>query len=219
MIVEPVYWNIPESFNEYLDNIKFNDEDVVYFDGYWEDVRYLLDKNRLFKIFKFRNTDINTSAIAKEMLSGESVAVHIRRGDYVKESAQIELPKNFYDVCRPEYYEEAIQLIEKKLDHLHYYVFSDDLEYAKGLIGEGRTVTLVKGNKDYDDLQLMTLCKHHIIANSTFSFWGAYLSKYDGINIAPRVHSIRMEKDGNTVRDFFAVDGWQYVENYKKKGN
>jgi hypothetical protein len=104
------------------------------------------------------------------------VAVHIRRGDYVQNT---NAASNFV-TCGKSYYERAVDYVLGKVDNPVFYIFSDDFDWVrKNLNFENHLVTFVdwnKGDKNYIDLQLMSLCKHNIIANSSFSWWGAWLN-------------------------------------------
>lgn len=118
----------------------------------------------------------------ERMQRSASVSVHLRRGDYVGTN---------FDVCTQSYYEAARSCIEEKIHHPTYYVFSDDLSYAKRVFQDWGAVEFVDGNCGADawkDMFLMSRCCHHIIANSTFSFWAAYLGekRSDTMVIAPK---------------------------------
>ena len=108
-----------------------------------------------------------------EILKKEPISIHVRRGDYIKY-------KDFHPPCSLEYYKKAIKQFPENSTFL---VFSDDIEWCKqNFLGEN--FWFVDGNEDYIDLYLMFLCKNAIIANSSFSWWGAWLGKADKV-IAP----------------------------------
>ncbi len=123
--------------------------------------------------------------LAKEISECNSVAVHLRRGDYLSESN-----KKIFNTLSLEYYKKAYEKIsEIQGEKLVIYFFTDDKEYAEsvkdGLFGND--VRLMPDRKDYEDLYLMTFARHHIIANSSFSWWGAAASKGSaGCTVAPR---------------------------------
>ena len=117
--------------------------------------------------------------IADKMQQENSVAVHVRRGDF-KESG--------IDMLKMSYYDKAIQYMNTHLSNPHFYIFSDDIKWCKENFKLSAPHTFVDWNtKDYEDLHLMTLSKHNIIANSSFSWWGAFLNKNpDKIVIVPK---------------------------------
>ena len=100
-------------------------------------------------------------------------AVHVRRGDYLERSVLVPLT----------YYEEALQSIRQEYGEGPVLVFSDDLDWCRANLGAPNAV-YVEGNPDWLDLTLMSRCQHHVCANSTFSWWGAFLSD-DPSPIAP----------------------------------
>ena len=101
-----------------------------------------------------------------------SVAIHVRRTDFLDPS----IGHRFKDICTDSYYQNAIQYVQNQLKDPYFFIFSDDIEYVeKNLKLKNRQV--VSGNAGYVDLYLMSKCKHFILANSTFSFWGAILNK------------------------------------------
>ena len=106
--------------------------------------------------------------------SSNAVSVHVRRGDYISN------PKTnlLNGECTIEYYERAAKFIEARFDSPHYFIFSDDPDWAVDNIHLNGQTTVVRHNKPeqaHEDLYLMKHCKHHIIANSSFSWWGAWL--------------------------------------------
>lgn len=142
--------------------------------GYWQDVRYFLSiANEVKRAFTFRNIDEANQRIGEEMSHCQSVAIHIRRGDYLK------YPQ--YQVCTPGYYERSIKYFIEHIHNPKFYVFSDDLEWSDSFMkGFGVEYYLVghnRGKDSYKDMFLMTRCKHNIIANSSFSWWGAWLGE------------------------------------------
>ena len=117
-----------------------------------------------------------------------SCSVHLRRGDYVKLGL---------DICGSEYYSRAMEIVEQKVNDVIYYVFSDDAKEARLMFGEKENVVYVTSNRDkksYIDMQLMSNCKHNIIANSTFSYWAAWLNcNRDKVVIRPKMQTATRE--------------------------
>ena len=112
--------------------------------------------------------------------------MHIRRGDYVSNPTTNKL----HGTCSLEYYHNAVDIIAAKVSNPHFFIFSDDHEWARNNFKIDYPLTFVAHNnagKNYEDMRLMSLCKHHIIANSSFSWWGAWLgSNPKKIVCAPR---------------------------------
>jgi len=104
----------------------------------------------------------------------ESVSVHIRRGDYISNP----ITNQYHGSLDIGYYQNALKIMLKKINNPHFFVFSDDYEWAERNIKSDSPITYIKHNsaKNYEDLRLMSMCKHHIIANSSFSWWGAWLA-------------------------------------------
>jgi hypothetical protein len=115
-----------------------------------------------------------------------SVSLHIRRGDYLHNPNA----NKIHGVLNFNYYHQAISYLESQLENLKIYVFSDDIEWVKENLVLGHPVIYVDINNsdtNYEDLRLMSLCKHNIIANSSFSWWGAWLNNNPNkIVIAPK---------------------------------
>ena len=148
----------------------------VYLDGYWQSPKYFAGfEDVIRKDFTFKNKfSDNIENLKKEIESQNSVCVHIRRGDYVNNS--------FYESVQKEYYDKGIAKIKSstKIDKI--YVFSDDIKWCEENLTFDFPVMFVgkeyAGAKDEGHLALMSTCKHFVICNSTFSWWGAYLSDY-----------------------------------------
>lgn len=115
-----------------------------------------------------------------------SVSLHIRRGDYLKKTNSI---YQFGGVATDDYFKKAIQYTIKHINNPSFYIFSDDINWCRGhFIGnEYHFVDCNNGLNSWRDLYLMSLCRHHINSNSTFSWWGAWLCEYDDkIIITPK---------------------------------
>ena len=148
--------------------------------GYWQSYKYF-DALRAELIEEFTLKSPPTSEENADLLqkinSTPSIAVHIRRGDYVNVSHFLE---NF-GTCSLSYYRQAIKYIADHVDHPEFYVFSDDPDWAEANLIFSHPVKFVRNNlgvSDYEDFRLMKECKHFIIANSSFSWWAAYLSSF-----------------------------------------
>ena len=130
--------------------------------------------------------DERNQILEKEMTACESVAIHVRKGKDYAERVW------YQNTCPVEYYHKAIQLISEKVNHPKFYVFTDNPEWVKEHFKDF-TYTLVEGNPasgwgSHFDMQLMSMCKHNIISNSTYSWWSAFLNAYPNkIVVAPKV--------------------------------
>ena len=166
-------------FNKRILKIKGN----KYLDGYWQSESYFIDiRSQILEEFTLKNIGgDNISDLVKDITNNVSVSLHIRRGDYVSNYS------HYYYTQTPEYYYKAITLIKDKYPKIKAFIFSDDIEWAKETIKLDIEVFFVKPNTSYEDIYLMSLCQHNIIANSSFSWWGAWLNQnLNKICIAPK---------------------------------
>lgn len=150
----------------------------IYLDGFWQTEKYFKDiQDILRKEITVKSPLQGRDAdIAREIEATNSIMMHIRRGDYVTNQQTNE----YHGTCGLDYYRKAIAIIAEKVPSPHFFIFSDDHEWVKENIVLEYPSTYVDHNnadKNYEDLRLMSLCKHHIIANSSFSWWGAWLSQ------------------------------------------
>lgn len=132
-------------------------------------------KEELLGAFRFADfPDEKNCALSNRMSRENSVAIHLRKGqDYMKKEI-------FQNTCTLEYYQKAIEIIKSKIENPTFYVFTDNATWVKNNL-KGFEYTLIEGNPsigwgNHFDMQLMSCCKHNIIANSTYSWWGAFLN-------------------------------------------
>lgn len=178
-------WNEPHfHYHPRWETLKGN----VYLNGYWSSEKYFKEYRKTLKHIFLQQTshlDSQNEGIVQSMKNTESVSIHVRRGDYLTNASAAA----FHGVCSPRYYQDALAYLKKKLgDQVKLYVFSDDPDWVKDHLFQGESFTLLRhnsGSDSYKDLLLMACCKHHIIANSSFSWWGAWLGDEDGMQIAP----------------------------------
>jgi len=155
----------------------------VYLEGYWQNEKYFKDAEGIIrKEFTLKNKLKNFNNTLKQKITNvNSVSLHIRRTDYVTTK------KHVFWQCPLSYYYMAIKKIAENYNNLYIFVFSDDIEWAKDNLKINFPVNFIEGNKDYQDLTLMSLCKHNVIANSSFSWWGAWLNNNPNkIVVAPK---------------------------------
>jgi hypothetical protein len=149
---------------------------------YYQSEKFFIEiKNQIFTEFSLK-TPLSDGAqnIANNIkLQTNSVSLHVRRGDYVKDNHQL---------CDLEYYYHAEHYIKSKISNPLFFIFSDDIEWVRQNLKISNCVFVSNQNiTDVEELILMSNCSHNIIANSTFSWWGAYLNQNDGkIVIAPK---------------------------------
>jgi hypothetical protein len=146
-----------------------------------EDIRQILKNSFSFK----KELPDNLVILLAEMKKRKTVAIHVRRGDYVGDRIR--------DVCSMSYFRNAIQLISSKCDDLFFYIFSDDINYIKTNFFFLDNYIIIDNSSletpDYYDLYLMTQVNHLIISNSTFSWWAAWLnSNPEKIVIVPELY-------------------------------
>jgi hypothetical protein len=162
----------------HFDSDILNSKGNVYLLGYWQSEKYFTDvKEIILKDFTFKQP-LSSSAQKYEqnILSHNAVSIHIRRGDYVNNSAT----NSYHGTCSLNYYTKAIEIILNNTPESKFYIFSDDLTWAKAnlnFIHEPIFVELGADSPDYEEMYLMSQCKHNIIANSSFSWWAAWLNQ------------------------------------------
>ncbi len=208
--VNPYVFNTKEKvFREYSHNFNYNINqicDTCYLSGYWQTTKYFENvKDEIRKIFTFKHElkELNKTH-ELEILQTNSICLHVRRGDYISNLSALK----FHGICSLEYYKKAIQYIYEKVENPFFFIFSDDVEFIKNNFSELKNFKIIdnnQGRKSYIDLRLMALCKHHIIANSTFSWWGAWLAKKENqIVVTPKTW---FEGSQEVMNDIYC-DNW-----------
>ena len=166
---------------------------TLYLVGYWQTYRLIEAVEEELRSDLAFSTPPERETLAMQhqiKMTPQSVSLHLRRGDYtLAAEGNIALPLS--------YYMRAISMMESRLKCPTFFIFSDDMAYAKRHLPTGLRAVFVEHNNDFsshDDLRLMACCENHIIANSTFSWWGAWLNdRRDKIVVAPR-HWLRTEE-------------------------
>jgi hypothetical protein len=169
------------SFNQKI----FNYSGHLYLDGYWQSEKYFNNVSNLIRSdFIFKDAyNISNQNISKFIKSVNAVSLHVRRSDYVHNA----VANQQHGTCSLEYYEKSIEYISGRIKDIHIFVFSDDPSWIKSNLKVAYPIFYIEETKNYEDMQLMSMCKHHIIANSTFSWWGAWLNpNFNKIVIAPK---------------------------------
>ena len=156
--------------------------------GYWQSELYFQEiKDEIRNEFRLaREPDAENRLMLEKMRDAESVSLHVRRGDYVRNPEV----GRIHGTCGPDYYQAAIEQIMSRVSRPVFYVFSDDPSWTRENIRTPAPCTFVThnlGRRDVEDLRLMSHCRHHIVANSSFSWWGAWLgTNLEKQIIAPR---------------------------------
>lgn len=172
----------------YVDSIYNQRRKKRYYAGYWHNYQYIKPfRAEIMKAFTFKiPVDQKNQKLIDSISQQNSVGIHIRRGDYLKET-------QYQGICTLEYYKKAIDLVHGAFKAPVYYLFSNDINWCKEnispLIKDSEVVYIDwnTGKNSYRDMQLMTYCKGLIIANSSFSWWGAFLNqRQDNCIIAPK---------------------------------
>ena len=173
--------------------------DNTYLDGFWQSEKYFKDiEDIIQREFVLRNPLPPEARDLVNLINEEnSVSIHIRRGDYV-------LPKYkkiFYE-CTSEYYNDAISTVNKETSNPYFFVFSDDIDWAKTLNLPQNTIFVGPEWKlqDYEEFAIMSICKHNITANSTFSWWAGWLNKNPKkILITPKKWFVDGKNEGDLI--------------------
>ncbi len=168
------------------DLMKINSD--VLLEGFWQHQLYFANFPAAVKdAITLKPGEIANSRFLEAIhFDDQSVALHIRRGDYISDPGNL----NFFGVLSAEYYYKAVRYIQAIIPGAQFYIFSDDLTWVKEHFKPEATMFFVEiegGEKDYLEMYLMSQCRHNIIANSSFSWWAAFLNKNPGkIVIAPQ---------------------------------
>lgn len=160
----------------------------VFYLGWFQNYSYFAGiRKTLLKEFKLREKISLPHELYNLLKTGETVSVHIRRTDY----------KELGQALNVRYYTKAFEYIKEHVDNPRVLVFSDDVPWVKENVPIPFDTYYISGNRfeDYEELMIMSYCKHNIIANSTFSWWGAWLNRNkEKIVIAPRIWTKQEEK-------------------------
>ncbi len=191
------------------DDSCFLKEHKTYFKGYWQNERYFKEfEDIIRKDFSFilGPSERNATEINNINAIDKTVSLHIRRGDYINDFSA----NKIHGICGLEYYYKALDILKCRIGKFNLYIFSDDINWAKENLDFPFNKVFVDWNDDatnYEDLRLMSLCKHNIIANSSFSWWGAWLNQNPNkIVIAPNQWFADTIKN-NEARDI-VPDSW-----------
>jgi len=174
--------------------------DGVFLDGYWQSEKYFEGISDIIRREFCIKTPVEGKnlEILESISSSESVSLHIRRGSYVLP------PYNaVHGLSSLAYYQKSVDYIANAIKSPYFYIFSDDPQWTRDNLKLSYPCTFIDQNdavKDYEDLRLMSHCKHNILANSTFSWWGAWLNQNPGkMVIAPSQWFADPEMNNKTI--------------------
>lgn len=176
-----------------------------YLMGYWQSEQYFLEvASQIREEFSFKlPLEQKNTEIANQIQQTNAVSLHVRRGDYIGNSTNIKT----YELCSLDYYSASIRYISERVYNPHFIVFSDDVDWVRNNLKidfSHQYIEHNQGAESYNDMRLMSLCKHHIIANSSFSWWGAWLNSNPAkLVIAPKNWFINQ----TNVKDLLPI-GW-----------
>ena len=150
-----------------------------FYNGYWQNASYYNEIKEILKQYELDLTPYANKTFLGRVTAQKSLFMHIRRGDYLSND-------NYVDLCSTDYYKKAIELAKERFDAVNVFVFSDDVEWCRKYFSEYENFNFVEYENQtaISDLALMSCCDCGIIANSTFSWWGAMLNK-DKLVIRP----------------------------------
>lgn len=171
---------LPKTYYEqvhatHFDENIFKDSSSGYYEGYWQNERYFEGVEPLLKHdFQFKNKlNHQNSEIDKDIVNSPSVGIHIRRGDYVNHEL-------LGGICDLNYYKLCIEVVQKRVENPRFFIFSNDPSWCKQYLDLKGAVYINwnVGPDSYIDMQLMSRCQTLIIANSSFSWWSAWLNEH-----------------------------------------
>jgi hypothetical protein len=182
---DPVFYETQKPYMKAIEEL----HGPVYMEGYWQSEKYFLSIKKELQE-KYFIPVAPASGLNAELLdrikSSPTISMHVRRGDYVN----VESSNKYHGTCSVTYYERAAKLLAEKTGVKQFFIFSDEPDWVKENISLPYHTTYIshnKGRESYWDLHLMRHCKHHIIANSSFSWWGAWLNpSRSKVVIAPK---------------------------------
>ena len=150
----------------------------LYFKGFYQSERFFKDVDgevRQAFAFDLNKANAESQTLARQIKENpHAVSLHVRRGDYMEPKFY----KRYGTVCSQAYFQRAVEMMLAQVPQAHFYIFSDDVEWVQQNLRLPRAtvVSCNRGADSWQDMMLMSLCRHNIICNSTFSWWGAWLN-------------------------------------------
>jgi hypothetical protein len=183
-IIFPLYY----LEKEFTFNPRMFSKDNTCFSGVWQSEKYFkhIEDEIRKEVSLIKPLSEYSQGIMDDIRKKNAVSLHVRRGDYISRP----MSAAWHGICSSEYYKNAVEFISKKVPNPHFFLFSDDHKWVEeNFKWLPFPLTCVKNpsDKNYEDMILMAACRHHVIANSSFSWWGAWLNpNKDKIVIAPK---------------------------------
>ena len=177
----------------------------TYLSGYWQCENFRQDVLDLFQV-PDQQSNLASRSLQEQMRREQAVAVHVRRGDYL-------LPENsrkYGNICTLQYYKNAMQYMKKRVPDARFYFFSNDPGWVRENLATGDSVIVDcnHGKENYLDMYLMSQCSHNIIANSSFSWWGAWLNQNpDKIVMSPQRWFSHLEVSDAICEGWIRING------------
>lgn len=179
----------------------YHDNSKRYYWGYWQHIDYINPvEDKLRNIFQFPKLIGKNKALLESFKDQNTVSIHIRRGDYLNEPS-------FVGICDLNYYQKAIKFMQENLQDPLFVFFSNDIGWCRDNFNalNSKFVDWNTGKESFRDLQLMSLCQHNIIANSSFSWWASWLNENPNkIIVSPEkwINDIDLKTDGLILPTF-----------------
>lgn len=190
----------------HVDERFFEVEGSCYLNGYWQSPRYFEGYEAVIReIFDLqRFNSVRLSTLLEKIVNSASVSVHLRRGDYVSSPDNLAV----HGLCEMDYYLRGRDLILQCNPDSKFFIFSDDPDVAHEMFGNWPNTVFIQGYSQEEDMFLMSRCQNHIIANSSFSWWSAWLdSNPEKMVVAPRQWFSKAKMLETYIYDLFP-DTW-----------
>lgn len=215
-IIGKVLFNNPNKFingNHFIEpNFSGYDPNIYdlknkYLEGYWQNEKYFLDdRENVISLFSWSDVSDQNMDLSKKMLNENSVAVHIRRLDQPKTIRELiyRIRLSFvWRTCSKSYYLNSIMKMREEVENPKFYIFTDNIPWVKRNMQLDDSYIIVdwnRGENSYQDMYLMSKCKHNIISMSSFSWWGAWLNRNPKKTIiAPKKWAVRFSSNVDII--------------------
>jgi hypothetical protein len=192
-ISEQIYLvNEPQSFQ----NINLDPKFGYFIDGYWQNENYFIETEDIIRQDFAIDEELKNSLYQKyPELTYRTISLHVRRSDYIHMGKNKDVSNEYFIIQPIEYYEKALEIIDE-YDYL--FIISDDIEWCKNNLRFNNMI-FIESNDDIVDLYIMSLCKHNINANSSFSWWSAWLNNNKDKKVVAPINWFGPKIPGNSL--------------------